>query len=966
MFLFMVFIALHIQASHPYYYTLDNENGLPSNEVYQIKQDAFGFIWIGCDAGLFRYDGVSYKAYTNSSLKSASISGLTIDSRGNVWCQNFTGQIFRVCGDSLKTMVDATQRAFFNPQYTIDRFGNLWLVPDSTIEVYSYDAALIYTIKPNVFPLLKNDYFYDIQASKSGDIYLSTSLGYYYRIKPLTKQIESIYANPSPGGTRSSLTPIGDNIFSLTEMGTDRTYYVFEMGKETFHIHEVNRGTANNSIIYSLAKFSPSESWFTSSEGAIRVDENFVPVPKYPVLFPGEKISSVLKDREGNYWFSSLQNGIFIVPALDVFIYSPQNSALPEQHISFVKQAPKDHLFLGTYSGFAFTWNPDHAHEIKPFPQKPEPIYRTVKAIQEYKKQTYVSHGALSVIEANNEKAFASFNARDLYIYNDTLFFITHDRLGFLSAIDFKSNPINQGDLHILRKKGGKSISHDSLNNTLYFACHDGVFTFKNGETEELLYRGKSIYASKIEYHKGHIFIGTVNEGLLIKTAEGTYIGLNESAGLKGKSVKTVKVSDDFIFVVTEKCLNRIHIKNRTIDYLDREDGVLFKEVNAIEIFNEYLFLATIEGLIRLPLELKAQNHVAPHIQIEQIWVNGKRKNSNEKIQLPYSKNDLSIEFKSVGIRSRGKLRYHYRMDGIENEWKSTDIQAPIARYPSLPPGEYTFYVYATNEDGLAGNQIAHIRVEVAGPFWLSWWFLCLSGFVLIGAFYSFYIIRIRIIKREAETKNNLIRSQLTALKAQMNPHFMYNTLNSIQDLILMSDIPKTNYYLSRFSSLMRKVLDASDQHEITLQEEIEMLKLYLELENLRFGADFSYSVDVDEHMDTSEILLPGMVIQPFVENAIKHGLLHKKGAKTLQICFHSEGKTMQCSVIDNGVGRAKAAEIRERRPSMHKSFATSATLRRLELINDSREKKIELSIKDVYNESGEAGGTEVHIVFDL
>lgn len=211
------------------------------------------------------------------------------------------------------------------------------------------------------------------------------------------------------------------------------------------------------------------------------------------------------------------------------------------------------------------------------------------------------------------------------------------------------------------------------------------------------------------------------------------------------------------------------------------------------------------------------------------------------------------------------------------------------------------------------------------------------------------FIVRIRIIRKRASIQQDLTSSQLAAINAQMNPHFMYNTLNSIQDLILKSDIKNTNYYLSRFSSLMRKILEASQHNTILLDEEIEILELYLTLEKLRFGDEFIYKITCDDAIDTSRVLIPSIIIQPFIENAINHlGLLHKKDNKKLEVKFELKSNTLVCIITDNGVGRKRAEEIKQRSPLKHKSFATKATEKRLTLINSYRQQAIDLQILDL------------------
>ena len=241
--------------------------------------------------------------------------------------------------------------------------------------------------------------------------------------------------------------------------------------------------------------------------------------------------------------------------------------------------------------------------------------------------------------------------------------------------------------------------------------------------------------------------------------------------------------------------------------------------------------------------------------------------------------------------------------------------------------------------------------------FWMTALTAITLLFIVIIAliFYS----RLKYLKRKADLKNKLVGSQLTALKSQMNPHFMFNALNSIQDLMLHKDTKGSNLYISKFSNLMRKVLNASDQSSITLQEEIEILSLYLDLEKLRFGNEFTFELKLDEAIDPYSLTLPSMILQPFVENAIKHGLLHKKGEKKLSIQFILQEQLI-CEITDNGIGRKHAEKIKSRQ-NRNASFATSATEKRIELLNSFDRVNYKFEIIDLI-ENGQAAGTKVRI----
>jgi LytS/YehU family sensor histidine kinase len=197
-----------------------------------------------------------------------------------------------------------------------------------------------------------------------------------------------------------------------------------------------------------------------------------------------------------------------------------------------------------------------------------------------------------------------------------------------------------------------------------------------------------------------------------------------------------------------------------------------------------------------------------------------------------------------------------------------------------------------------------------------------------------------------------------------MNPHFIFNALNSIQEFILTNEKKLANTYLGKFSDLMRITLDLSQEEYVPLNEELKALNLYLELENLRFSNEIDYAIDTGNITSPGSMLIPPMLLQPFVENAIKHGLLHKRGNKKLFISLTNEpeNKLLHCIIADNGIGRKKSAELKKFHPQKHKSFATSATAKRLELLNTGDKQKIKVEYTDLQLPSGEPIGTRVEL----
>ncbi|QQR98753.1 MAG: tetratricopeptide repeat protein [Sphingobacteriales bacterium] len=253
-----------------------------------------------------------------------------------------------------------------------------------------------------------------------------------------------------------------------------------------------------------------------------------------------------------------------------------------------------------------------------------------------------------------------------------------------------------------------------------------------------------------------------------------------------------------------------------------------------------------------------------------------------------------------------------------------------------------------------------------------------LALLLLIAMIVSYFIIyRINTKKKnellkielDASEKKTKIEQQkneavLTALKSQMNPHFIFNALNSIQELYTSGSLKYANEQMGNFAYLTRKILETSEKQKIYLSEEVEILKMYLELESMRFGNDFSSNISFDEDIDEDYIQIPPMLVQPYVENSIKHGLFHKIGNKNINIHFFMEenDEILACTIDDNGIGRNASAEINKNRHKTHQSFATNATEKRLQLLNFGKSENVVVIFEDKYDENNQSLGTKVTI----
>jgi sensor histidine kinase YesM len=242
---------------------------------------------------------------------------------------------------------------------------------------------------------------------------------------------------------------------------------------------------------------------------------------------------------------------------------------------------------------------------------------------------------------------------------------------------------------------------------------------------------------------------------------------------------------------------------------------------------------------------------------------------------------------------------------------------------------------------------------------------IMIGSFIFLSLIFTFLLFRQRDHKRrEIEQANNnrkMAELELQSLRAQLNPHFMFNSLNAIQELILKEDTDNSHLYLSRFSELLRMLLDNANQPFVTLRKEINLLELYLSLENLRIP-DLKYSIEIDPLIDSNKITIPNMILQPYIENAIWHGLSHKKGERNLTIRITNEANGIACEVKDNGVGRKMAGELKSLYRKEHRSKGMELLSKRFILLSKEYGSEIQTTVEDLHD-NGTATGTRVAIM---
>ncbi len=976
---FLLFCSSCAFAQQPGMWQITDEQGLPSLTVYDIYQDGKGYIWFGTETGICRYDGNKFKTFAINNSKGKAITSIREDSHGNIWFSNFSGQLFYLNNEKVVQLeIPEYIKASSLIVYSIDKESNILIGAE---KLYSYhQQTKVWTgleLPDNNTEILVNNIESDISRGNDMWIEAGNSIFTYNG-----NQIDHIFNMPLKKQRSRRMAIIGGKVL-FVDQEDDAIFYYEDNKFQRLDFLAVTSG--KNGLIYPRTD-EDENVWICTRNGLFGFDKNFNPIHNGLKILPDRAISDVYKDREGNYWISTLGEGVYVIPNMDLMIYSKTNSNLSSDVIQCMDTDEENNLILGLNNGSVEAFSSKEQKVVHRYlcdtKKDVEGIY-----FDKQSKILYVSCGCLLGFQKNESHAFfRSFcdSPKLLSEFQNNLI-VSSSWVGY--AVNIKNSiavePALTEKFHTHFEKNTKYYKENAKitssvvafrfnrsratwgeKNRFWIAYAEGLFYYEDGEEHEFKNEKKQpIYGrSFIQTDDGTLWVGTLDDGLYaIKNLE-IVQHLGTKNGLVSNHCRSLATVGTDIWIGMDKGVNYIDLKTNVIELFNRQDGLMPNEILDLKIINDKLWIATGKGLFSIPKNGFFSNKTPPMIYINNLKVWGISDSKKDYYELKYNQNNILIEFQGLAYRSRGIFKYKYRMIGLDSTWITTESSSNFARFPSLPPGRYEFQVKAINEDGLESEGTALLEIVVLPPFWQTWWFNTLVVLSIVLFISLIFVSRIRSIQRKNKIKQDLRSSQLSSLKAQMNPHFIFNALNSIQEFILQNDKLQANRFLGKFADLMRLTLDSSNETEISLTDELKILGLYLELESLRFEEDFTYQIIVDEDADTQNCKIPAMLIQPYLENAIKHGLLHKKTDRRLSISFKisNEKDILFCKIEDNGIGRKKSEEIKKGREKNYKSFAMSANQKRLELLNYGRKNQIHVEIIDLYDAHQQATGTIV------
>lgn len=959
---FLLFAMLLSFAQDPKSIKLTEKEGLPDIEFYDITKDQQGLIWLAADKGLFSFNGKEYQSYNHNEKRGLSVFGLKFDPQNRLWCNNISGQFFFIKNNTLELFLDLKNELRGElPEFTFLN-NSLYIFCNSKIYVVDLktkERKKIALPISNKKDIIRGMFFHD------NTIYFT-----------LNNSIYHIHKNKEAKDLGLKIAFSGYNIFQkfftfkntmylllYDNIKNENTFYKMDKHQlETISIPAELRKTK----IITISEIG-SDLWFCTVNGIAIVQKKNSELILKNRYFQNDFITKTIIDKDKTVWVSTLNNGIYILPSLQIKWL--QNVTLND-NIATIEKISSNRVAVGTTNGNVFLQdlNTDTKERIDIkdkrkissllyLKNKNTLIISNEAGVYSYALQSKKIHKLQHIM---NAKDLESVQNSDAIIYSD---------FNKASVVHFKNNRITP--YKILNNNRAYRAFSDYTTNRILVSYVDNLRLYDSNLKGTILkYNNKSIIAKDIcQTNDKTIWIASFSDGILGIKKNKFQEKLDINNGLKSKIVLQISGDGSNLWIVTDKGIQVYDTHKKQFIPTLISNSANLGNIKGLIVNEQNILFATQQDFFVMDKNSRPKVYSPKEILIQSVTINEKDTVVKPFYSLPYDKNRIKINFHTNGYYPEGEISFQYRLLGLNENWIATDNKINSIYFNSLPPKDYVLEI-RTKSNNNKGYIYKKTIFQIQPPFWKKWWFIVLVLFSAFGIIILFYKNKLAIQEKEKEIalknakfENELAILKLENLKSQMNPHFIFNALNSIQEYIILNQKNLASSYLAKFSDLIRAYLEHSSKGYITLREEIECLNIYLDLEKLRFEEKFSFKI---AYTDSDEaIKIPTMLIQPYVENAIKHGLLHKKDNRLLEVSFKilKEEQMLQCIILDNGIGRERAAELRNK---THQSFATKANQNRLELLNFGREKKIGSTTEDLKNDRSESIGTKVTLLIPI
>jgi len=988
LFLYLIcFVQFGYGQLHPNFKKYTAENGLPSSHVYTVIEDAKGFIWIATDQGVAKYDGYSFKYFTaKDGLPSDDVFNITEDGKGRIWLSTFNeiGYIFNDEYHSIEAPFNLSTKGILThhifrgekqeAHYLMILKGKTWLkITDDSLSKIGFDPNLEDKYGNYVISNLrylgqdKNDKSWFIHFSYGSACvilsYLDENNNFYFFREFETK-------NPN----------VTSNVECLPLSTTSEALIVSAQQIYSFDYENIHELDLNLEIEKTIEAFHINKNQVVINEDRSYILDVATNKIKEIVL-PDENFTSIIEDKNGNIWASSFNGLFFQANSYRELTYAFVNDSINYASITAIDKDRKGRIWFGTKDQRLFYRNPKGVYRELIIEMTGRDFPNEILSISNHPIEGIVVSGNFGIMNISEHEIKTGLAKRivknkvvEPFSPTDTINALTlivkntfaYNKQVYIGSMRGFTTISGTSPLSIMKTgkilKGDRVYALTAYKDKPYLGKKSGLYKV-DGEQEIFLNFSQPVSVLKSDL-SDNLWIGTEGNGVSVLRNDSIY-HLPETSGKTVKAIDVGENSEAWILTDTDILKVEFYGKeefNYSLRYSTIAEGLQIKSINKFLLSEGNLYLGTNTGLKILDTDLFKWETRGREVFFTELEINGKSVEIKDNYELNHTENCLKINYVSLEFNKPDEVNYEYKMEGLDTIWESSNSLKQ--EFWFLQPGVYTFSLRA----GLNSQNISEtkkIRFHIKTPWWQTP--LALALFFLTFVLTMLYLVTerskriIRKAKEKAKIEEQISDMRLQALQSQMNPHFIFNSLQAIQDYIFDKDEEQANRYLVKFSRLMRLILESSRKKLVLLSEELKLIELYVSLEQLRFSEQFSYQLSLSDNINQETLYVPSMLIQPFIENAVNHGLFHKKdGHGLLELSIEKVNDSLNIIVADNGIGLEAAKEIKEKMRRKEASRALEIVRERTGLYNKTMEEDIDLSIENRYDDEGKVAGTIV------
>lgn len=930
------------------------ENGLPSNTIYDLYQDPDGFVWIGTDKGIARYNGHKFEIFTTADgLSDNECFFFKPDYNGRLWIGTANGEL---CYYKDGVFHNPSNTSFLKlPLRTASLTRNFIINADSTISVFCADVPDFYEIDQEKVTHISNPLF---KQRHSSDMYFHIRkikddvFEFFYRGDKVT------YNNNNGSYQSEPYSQFRINTFTFNRQATffiteANQVYSEDLNPVYFKHPEWFKGY----VIYKLYDDKGNKILATSRgvvfDGLIK-------------LLPDDDVHAILKDANGDYWLATAKNGIHKVSRDLLNQVQIKIPASQSQPVIFADKK-KNYILYATKDRFAYRVNLNN---------------KQTEVVLDYSK---------GLNERNQFKSVHWVDGSDYYNFSLKNNFKISD---VWSPYNSKIQKLKLGDVQGAYKVFATSNYHFLLSpHDFNYALND----FFNGSTDSIQMQhivyedlGTKIYGAAQD-SEGMIWFSTINNVYKLNDTihkiqkqfgstgfrefiflNGCFVGIthrNEllfSCNYRSNKVifdtlrsndcvwgKFYKVNDTTLFISTN---NYFRILNVGIGAGKPRPSLRLLENPFVPYQPDHLFIDSAQcyffkntTMISFSLNYLLQKPPLPNLKFSSLKTSDSSYYISDTLSLNYNEaQNVRILFTPITFDNTN-LSYEYSIvtNGKNANWYP--IEGEELNLVKLGFGEFTVELRAKTMSG-EYSQPRKFLLMINKPYWASWWFIvaCVIVVILVGIYLARIWSKRKLKKKEAELR--FLKSEYKALNALMNPHFIFNSLNSVQGLVNNNEITAASKYIRIFSDLIRQNMHNISNDLISLEDEMELVENYIKIEQLRLNETLHYHIEIADGIESDLIMVPPLLIQPLVENAIKHGIWpddSKDGF--IQINIYEEATVLFIEIKDNGIGLRKEGNS----DTAHKSYAMTNIKQRIEQLSMIHKIEITVTITEMTDAEG-------------